>query len=523
MRFVAACRQLASACAALFGPWGAVSALARQRGQSRQAVYRDTDHVLDAVAGDTTQARLAELEQALAAAQARLGELEQRLAQAVEVTADVLAEFASAAQAEGTSLPQAWRLLRVLLKQRTPCVAQLGVYAAQAARRAAALLPVLDEAARSLVTQGAADEIFCGPTPIVMLVEPESLCWLAGRRVAHRDGATWAAEFRRWSALTYVVSDAGSGLAKGLKLVNQERQQARQATRAHGLDVFHTQREGGRALRRLQGQALAAIDAAAERQAGVERDRRQGQSVKGRTGALGRAWRRAEAAVTVVAAAELAWAEIVGDALALFRRDGRLNDRASAAAVVQRCLPRLAGPAWAKLRRWLQRPETFTFLDRVQERLQQLELAPATLAAVLEVDGLEQQLGQLPAEAPAAVALRGRLLVRQVQLAKSLPHWPSVAAAVRRVLANAWRASSLVDGINSVLRMHQGRHRRLTQGLLDLKRLYWNCRAFRVGRRKRQSPYQRLGLALPDRSWWDLLKLTPEQLRQHLSGNRVAA
>lgn len=523
MCFLAVCRQLASACAALFGPWGAVSALARQRGQSRQAVYRDTDRVLQAVAADTPRQRLGHPEPALAAAQARLQELEQRLAQAVEVTADTLAEFASTAQAEGTSLPQAWRLLRVLLKERTPCVAQLGVYTAAAARRAAPLLEVLDEAARPLVEQGAADEIFCGQTPIVMLVEPHSLCWLAGRRVAHRDGATWAAEFRRWPALSYVVSDAGSGLAKGLKLVNQERQQARLAALAHGLDVFHTQREGGRALRRTQGRALAAIDAAAERQASLERDRRQGQSVKGRTGALGRAWRRAEAAVAAAVAAEQAWAEIVGDALGLFRRDGRLNDRASAEAVVQHCLPRLPGPEWTKVRRWLQRPETFTFLDRVHERLQQLGLAPATLATLLEVEGLERQLAGAGAEGPQAVVLRGRLLVRRVQLSKTTPHWRQGASAVRGVLANAWRASSLVEGINSVLRMHQGRHRRLTQGLLDLKRFYWNCRAFRGGPRKRQSPYQRLGLALPEGSWWDLLKLTPEQLRQHLSGQKVAA
>ena len=47
------------------------------------------------------------------------------------------------------------------------------------------------------------------------------------------------------------------------------------------------------------------------------------------------------------------------------------------------------------------------------------------------------------------------------------------------VFRNTWRSSSLVEGLNSVLRMHQTRHRRLTQGLLDLKRLYWNCRTFR--------------------------------------------
>src|SRR5262249_12600253 len=61
--------------------------------------------------------------------------------------------------------------------------------------------------------------------------------------------------------------------------------------------------------------------------------------------------------------------------------------------------------------------------------------------------------------------------------------------AVRRVLTGAWRASSLVEGLNSVVRMHQARQKRLTQGLLDLKRLYWNTHTFRAGKRKRSSPY----------------------------------
>ncbi len=81
----------------------------------------------------------------------------------------------------------------------------------------------------------------------------------------------------------------------------------------------------------------------------------------------------------------------------------------------------------------------------------------------------------------------------------------------------------MVEGLNSVLRMQQARHRQLTQGLLDLKRLYWNCRAFRTGKRKKQTPYGRLGLALPTADWWDLLKIPPDQLRQQLSAPKVAA
>jgi hypothetical protein len=42
--------------------------------------------------------------------------------------------------------------------------------------------------------------------------------------------------------------------------------------------------------------------------------------------------------------------------------------------------------------------------------------------------------------------------------------------------------------------------------MLDLKRLYWNCRAFRGGKRKGKCPYELLGLKLPTYDFWTLLR-----------------
>jgi hypothetical protein len=70
--------------------------------------------------------------------------------------------------------------------------------------------------------------------------------------------------------------------------------------------------------------------------------------------------------------------------------------------------------------------------------------------------------------------------------------------------------------------MQQARHRKMPQGLLDLKRLYGNLRPFRTGHRKGQTPYGLLGLDLPALSFWEFLKLTPEELRQELSAQQVA-
>jgi hypothetical protein len=66
------------------------------------------------------------------------------------------------------------------------------------------------------------------------------------------------------------------------------------------------------------------------------------------------------------------------------------------------------------------------------------------------------------------------------------------------------------------------RHEPMTQGLLDLKRRYWNLPRFRTGRRKGQVPYELLGLKLPDLSFWEFLNLTQE-LREKLSAQEVAA
>jgi hypothetical protein len=94
---------------------------------------------------------------------------------------------------------------------------------------------------------------------------------------------------------------------------------------------------------------------------------------------------------------------------------------------------------------------------------------------------------------------------------------------VGHILSHTVRASSAVECMNSVLRMHQGRHRHVSQGMLDLKRVFWNCRPFLHGKRRGACPYQLLGLNLPTDDWWELLQMEPEALRQKLSTQEVAA
>ncbi len=68
------------------------------------------------------------------------------------------------------------------------------------------------------------------------------------------------------------------------------------------------------------------------------------------------------------------------------------------------------------------------------------------------------------------------ILLQEVLCWKLAPDWQRWYRKVAGTLRTTVRASSAVESVNSVLRMHQSRHRNLGQGLLDLKRLYWNTR-----------------------------------------------
>ena len=516
MGMVAPQQRIASAFAVVFGGYGDVSRCAQERGVCRQWLYRESAWVLAILEGTAWRRQIADLRQQVRDLQEQVAGLEQRLEQAVVLDRDKQAEMACVAQAMGVSLPEVHALLEVLRPGQIASVSSLGRWTKAAGEKSSALLAVLDEYSRAQVRQAAADEIYV-TDPVLMVVEPESLCWISGRLTESVSGKAWAEEFRQLPALEQVTRDGGGGLRNGVAAVNQEHQQQGHQPVADQLDHFHTLRGGSQGVAKQERATRQALAEAEALQDEVESKSWRGKSVNGISQRAGGAWARASKAMDTWQERDEVWQKTKA-ALQLITPEGELNTRARAEAILAETLPQLPDADFAKTKRMLQQPEALTYLDEVQRKLVALPVPAEVRQAAVRQEGLRRRPELLQGENPQAAALRGVLLMCAVVLAKAGAAGQQAVEAVQKIFRNTWRASSLVECINSVLRMQQARHRKMSQGLLDLKRLYWNCHEFRTGRRRGTSPYQRLGVPWPERlRWWDVLKWSPEQLRERLS------
>lgn len=520
MAIVVAPQPLVSAYVVFFGQHGQVTRYAQQCGVSRQVVYRQAAALHQRL--QDSQHTIAALQQQLQDLRQHLAVLEQRLQTAVLLDEDKQAEFASLAQARGVSLLDCWELLQVLLPGRTLSRATLGRRTQALAQQAGRLLAVLDERTRPKVQDVLADEIYVS-APVLMTVEPESLCWLGARYTDSATVQAWVQELGCLPNLQQVTRDAGKALTASVAALNRQRQQQQQAPLFDQGDHFHALRGRGSNLHWYQvraGQALAKAEAAQKKLAACARQGRPCGPLATRARA---AWRRAEQAMDRWSELERLW-QRTKEALPLFTATGDLNTRARAEAVLAETLPQLPEQGFAKSKRALQKPEMLSYLDRVQQQSAALPFAAEVTAAAWRQEGLRRRADLLCGDNQQAAARRGVLLVCAVVLHQAGAAGVQAVAAVRELCGRCYRASSLVECVNSVLRMQQARHRRLSQGLLDLKRLYWNSHSFRTGRRRQTTPYQRLGVPWPENlSWGELLKLTPEQLREKLSTPNAAA
>lgn len=535
---------IGNAAARFLGIHGAVTDQAAKANCSRQTVYDHAVKVEQALLqaqlpGPSREHLLHEVERL----QQENRQLWDALADTFDCPVAKRQQFAVTAAAMGLSLQQTLVLLAILLpKNLLPSRATLGRWVLQGAHRASGVLQVLDAACRSLVTCACLDEIFFHRQPVLMGIEPFSMAWVLGKRAEDRSGPTWCQALAPWPALQDVAADGGSGLELGLKLTAHKRQEELDQAKKHQeqttqeanartppqpvplrvrLDVFHIRREGQKALRTEWSRAEEVWENAEQvSRAKVRFDRGGTDRKKFRKDKVEKAWLPAEAAFCEAERKEKAWQRAVA-ALEVFRPDGRLNDRAWAAAELQAAAQELTGQRWAKTKRMLLDKRALTFLDRLHEELATAEPDPERREGLVALwkwrRVAKAKAGQAQSVWETLKPVWQGLVVDR--LGKG---WEQSYQRVSQVLRRVVRASSAVECVNSVVRMHQARHRNLSQELIDLKRLYWNCRGFVSGKRKGRCPYQHLGLKLSTYEPWTLLQMGPEEL-QKVSSSGVAA
>jgi hypothetical protein len=423
--------------------------------------------------------------------------------------------------AMGLSHSQVRALLAILQGAKaSPSRSTIHRWVKAAGIAAGEVLKQLDRSCWTLVLMGCLDEIFFHRRPVLVGIEPHSMVWFLGKKAVNHQGSTWSGELQPWTSLRYVTSDAGVGLKAGITQMQKHQRQLDQVPLEQGLDVFHTKREARRVLNILWQRVERCWERAEVASRAVEKKRQQGIGVWGLTRPANVAWKKATLAFQLHEKRETVWkrAEL---ALNVFRPDGRLNDRAWAQEQVAWALPRLPGPAWSKVRGLLQAKESFTFLDRLHDQLDQLSLPQALREGLVQLWWLRRQ--RLGKSSETAVGGYGHVapLVQQILVEKMDSNWRESYRKVAAVLSGTVRASSAVECMNSVLRMQQSRHKTMSQPMLDLKRLYWNCHEFGSGPRKDLSPYRSLGVELPTFDFWALLQTDPVELTQKLSTSQA--
>jgi hypothetical protein len=351
--------------------------------------------------------------------------------------------------------------------------------------------------------------------PTLVGIEPASMTAVFRENAADRKAQTWEEQLAPFDRLEFAVSDAAKGIAKAVSDLARARREGPNAPALeHGLDVFHTTREARRALTRHWRRVEAAWEKADAADLAVARSKRQGIDARGVARSAQAAWCRATAMFEKTERLEGAWGRAHA-ALDLFRADGQLNDRRLARAEIAEALKGLTGPDWSKVRHFLNDARGLSFLDRMRRRLELAEPDAGRREAMAWRWWLWHR--RVPCSDPL------RRLVRAVGRECELDG-PERASydRVSAVLLDTSRASRAVEWMNSVPRMQQSRHKVMTQPMLDLKRLSWNCHQLRSGPRKKTCPYQVLGLELPTYDFWTLLQADPKDLTQRLSTARNA-
>jgi hypothetical protein len=343
---------------------------------------------------------------------------------------------------------------------------------------------------------GAADEIFLGRKPLLLMVEPGSLLVSGLRLTERRTAAEWEPLFATMEDMERCACDGGTA-------VNCAAQKA-------GLDVqgdlFHGLRDAEAWLSRFTATCEKRL--LAEDKARAALKAAEGDEVE-------RATRRLQRAVAEADAVVVEW-DRLSDLFAQARRafdlatpEGRLNTPGTAQAAFRAALAAMDSkplglPLTAKLKPFKD-PRFFAHLGALERHLSALSLEQVG-------PDREARLGRLVAET-VAWRRRDKDPVSLLRAASTGSLADEVELAVIEAVDRAVRSSSSVECVNSRIRLVQVARKRLGESFLYLLAIYHNMHTFGRGSvREGKSPAELAGIELPTSNWIDLLGLRADEV-----------
>jgi hypothetical protein len=349
---------------------------------------------------------------------------------------------------------------------------------------------------------GLLDDLFVHRGPILVAVEPHSTALLLLSKEETRDGDTWGVRLLETQEhgfqFTQVASDQAKGIAAGVQAALGE-------DTLHQADVGHLFGEAARLEAQVERAAYKAIGEEAERWSVLDSAKSE-RVIAARIEAWETAPQKMEQAMSLYEDVQFLASELYG----LFTPvgpDGVPRSRTAVQGDLDALLALLSEIPHAKvqdLRKRLatQQESLLGFWEDWERRLAELrEILPHE--EVLQALLLEYFLGRRkPSQAMQGALKKAKAFVET--------HLGEQAVLLREegasLLDPLVRSSALVETANSWLRPYLNTRKGVSQGFLDLIRMYRNTRTSRRGKRKDHSPFDLLGVALP-KDWLSLVGL----------------
>jgi hypothetical protein len=449
---------------------------------------------------EAKEKRIAELEAETASLRARVQELEAKQENSVEVTQQRVRDLSLTLAV----LPVSYRDIRDVVglaygEEYAPSEATLCGMVQYYGTIAGLIL--LDSGVE--FSSACLDEIFFHQTPILTVVDPDSMTVGACERLEDRTGESWHCVLSHFPNLRHVISDEAKGISKGVYLTDE--------TMLHQKDLHHLLSEISKTTRRLEtglGKLLKAEEKAWQ------------DWVEGRiyTKTLEKTLAKVDRQLELMEGYYQAL-ELLDFAFSPMTSDYQVNTREHGHQVLSDVIQRLKSLTTElnidDLIRILEKRASgcLVFLDQLQHELSSIPVeleqdSEFTADQIREWAIQEVCLEHAMADEPTdEVFCAYRKLWEEIRsLKKLMPVFLKVVSAVRRILYHPKRASSLVECYNSILRPIQQVKRYVSQEFLWLKALHHNMKSFKQGRRKGKAPFELLGIDLGKQDWIQLME-----------------